>query len=170
MWTLSEYKEAAIAYITGFIVKKMKQRITCMPCSEALTSEDSVHQFVTLKDRGGLQKPSPSITEVCQATERCFLWLLKSNEGKTPRGKGTTASIVTQVLSDCSEKNLFPQLHSHMFDMCVEANHVHVLVKMASAWYCKIRLNHIARRETEKIKEGKVGFAFNEGHFCVRCA
>ena len=153
---LSEYKEAAISYITGFIVKKMKQRVTCMPCSEALTSEDSVHPFVTLKNRGGLQKPSPGVIAVCQATERCFQWLLKSNGGKAPRGKGTTASIVTQVLSDSSEKNLFPQLHSHMFDMCVEANHVHVLVKMASAWYCKIRLNHIARRETEKMKEGKV--------------
>lgn len=153
---LSEYKEAAISYITGFIVKKMKEKVTCMPCSQALTSDDFVHQFITLKDRGGLQKPSPGITAVCQATERCFPRLLKTNEGRVPQGRGTTAAIVTQVLSDCSEKNLFPQLHSHMFDTCVEANHVHVLVKMASAWYCKVRLNHIARRETDKIKEGKV--------------
>ena len=143
---LSEYKEAAISYITGFIVKKkMKQKVTCMPCSEALTSSHSVHSFVALKNRGGLQKPSPGITAVCQATERRFQRLLKTNEGKVPQGRGLTAAIVTQVLSDCSEKNLFPQLHSHMFDMCVEANHVHVLVKMASSWYCKIRLNHIAR-------------------------
>lgn len=39
---------------------------------------------------------------------------------------------------------------------CVEANHVHVLVKMACVWYCQIRLNHIARRETDKIKDCKV--------------
>lgn len=154
--SLSEYKEAAIAYITGFIVKKMKQKITCLPCSQALMSDDLVHQFLTLKDRGGLQKPSPGITAVCQATERCFQRLLRNNEGKAPRGRGTTAAIVTQVLSDCSDKNLFPQLHDHMFDMCVEANHVHVLVKMASAWYCKIRLNHIAKQQTDKLKEGKV--------------
>lgn len=153
---LSEYKEAAISYITGFIVKKMKQKVTCMPCSQALTSDDLVHRFVTLKDRGGLQKPSTGITVVCQATERCFQRLLKTNGGKVPQGRGTRAAIVSQVLPDCSEKNLFPQLHSHMFDMCVEANHVHVLVRMASAWYCKIRLNHIARQETDKIKEGKV--------------
>ena len=153
---LSEYKEAAISYIAGFIVKKIEQKVTCMPCSHALTSADSVHPFVTLKNRGGLQKPSPGITSVCQVTERCFQRLLNANEGKAPQGRGTTAAIVHQVLSECSEKNLFPQLHNHMFDMCVEANHVHVLVKMASALYCKVRLNHIARRQTDKIKEGKV--------------
>ncbi|ROJ36312.1 hypothetical protein DPX16_0128 [Anabarilius grahami] len=134
----------------------MKEKVTCLPCSQALTSDDLVHRFITLKDRGGLQKPSPGITAVCQATERCFQGLLKTNGGRAPHGSGTSAAIVTQVLSDCSEKNLFPQLHNHMFDMCVEANHVHVLVKIASAWYCKVRLNHIARRETDKIKEGKV--------------
>lgn len=153
---LSEYKEAAISYIAGFIVKKIEQKVICMPCSHALTLDDSVHPFVTLKNRGGLQKPSPGIASVCQVTERCFQRLLNANEGKAPQGRGTTAAIVHQVLSECSEKNLFPQLHNHMFDMCVEANHVHVLVKMASALYCKVRLNHIARRQTDKIKEGKV--------------
>ncbi|KAI4802042.1 hypothetical protein KUCAC02_019901 [Chaenocephalus aceratus] len=53
---LSEYKEAAISYIAGFIVKQIEQKVTCMPCSHALTSADSVHPFVTLKNRGGLQK------------------------------------------------------------------------------------------------------------------
>lgn len=134
----------------------MKQKVACLPCSLALTTDDSVHHFLSLKDRGGLQKSSPCIKAVCQATEKCFQRLLKANEGKAPQGRGTTAAIVTQVLSDCSEKNLFPQLHSHMFDMCAEANHVHVLVKMASVWYCKIRLNHIAKQESGKIKDGKV--------------
>ncbi|KAJ4920938.1 hypothetical protein JOQ06_016533 [Pogonophryne albipinna] len=114
---LSEYKEAAISYIAGFIVKKIEQKVTCMPCSHALTSADSVHPFVTLKNRGGLQKPSPGIASVCQVTERCFQRLLNANEGKAPQGRGTTAAIVHQVLSECSEKNLFPQLHNHMFDM-----------------------------------------------------
>ncbi|KAL2085045.1 hypothetical protein ACEWY4_020563 [Coilia grayii] len=153
---LSEYKEAAISYIAGFIVKKMQDKITCMSCAQALTTADVVHGFLTLKNRGGLQNPSVGIIAICQATERRFQQLLNSNEGKPPPGRGTTTAITMQVLSDCSEKNLFPELHSHMFDMCVEANHVHVLVKMASLWYSKIRLNHIARRETEKLRNGKV--------------
>ena len=33
---LSEYKEAAISYITGFIVQKIKQKVTFTPCSQVL--------------------------------------------------------------------------------------------------------------------------------------
>ena len=61
---LSEYKEAVISYITAFIVKKMKQKVTCMPCSLALTS-DSAHPFLEWKIRGGLHKPSAGIIAVC---------------------------------------------------------------------------------------------------------
>ena len=96
--SLSEYKEAAIAYIAGFIVKKMKQKVTCMPCSQALNTDDVVHGFIALKNRGGLQKPSPGMIAICHATEKRFQRLLNANEGKPPRGKGTTATIVTQVL------------------------------------------------------------------------
>ena len=133
---LSEYKEAVISYITAFIVKKMKQKVTCMPCSLALTS-DSAHPFLELKNRGGLQKPSAGIIAVCQATEKCFQRLLKTNGGKAPQGRGTTMQIVSQVLADCLGKNLFPNLYNHVFDMCVEANHVYVLTRMVSAWYYK---------------------------------
>ncbi|KAJ8380408.1 hypothetical protein SKAU_G00011860 [Synaphobranchus kaupii] len=149
---LSEYKDAAINYIAGFVVKKLREKVTCMPCSQALTSMEGTHSFLALKDRGGLQKPSKDMVAVCQATERCFQRLLRRNGGKPPQGSGVTLAVVTQVLADCAEKNLFPGLHNHMFDTCVEANHVHILVKMASSWFCKVRLNHLARRATEKFK------------------
>ncbi|KAJ8334003.1 hypothetical protein SKAU_G00413220 [Synaphobranchus kaupii] len=149
---LSEYKDAAINYIAGFVVKKLREKVTCMPCSQALTSMEGTHSFLALKDRGGLQKPSKGMVAVCQATERCFQRLLRRNGGKPPQGSGVTLAVVIQVLADCAEKNLFPGLHNHMFDTCVEANHVHILVKMASSWFCKVRLNHLARRATEKFK------------------
>ncbi|KAA8578776.1 hypothetical protein FQN60_016066 [Etheostoma spectabile] len=92
--SLSEYKEAVISYITGFIVKKMKQKVTSMPCSLALTS-DSAHPFLELKNRGGIQKPSAGIIAICQATEKCFQRLLKTNGGKAPQGRGTIMQIVS---------------------------------------------------------------------------
>lgn len=64
--------------------------------------------------------------------------------------------LLSRFFKNHVKKNLFSQLQSHMFDMCAEANHIHVLVKMASTWYCKIRLNHIAKLETEKVKAGQV--------------
>ncbi len=52
---MSEYKEVAVSYLTGFIVKKMKEKLTCIPCLQALTSDQSVHQFMAFKNKGGLQ-------------------------------------------------------------------------------------------------------------------
>lgn len=49
--SLSEYKEAAISYITGFVVRKMKEKITCLPCSQALPTDGAAHDFIHLKDR-----------------------------------------------------------------------------------------------------------------------
>lgn len=122
-----------------------------MPCSLALSSDSSMHAFIALKNRGGLQNPSTNIVEVCKASERCFQRLLTTSGGKLPQGKGVTAAITIQVLSDCADKNIFSELHNHMFETSVEDNHVHTLVKMAASMYCKIRLHHLARRETEKV-------------------
>lgn len=82
--TLSEYKEAVISYITGFVVKKMKEKITCLPCSQALTTDGAAHSFILLKDRGGLQKPSPGMVSVCLTTEKCIQRTIKKMEVSFP--------------------------------------------------------------------------------------
>ncbi|KAJ4948187.1 hypothetical protein JOQ06_019724 [Pogonophryne albipinna] len=159
---VSEYKEAAINYIAGFVVKKIKQKHNCMPCAEALTSETTVHPFVLLKTRGGLQKPSPGIIAVCMESERCFQRILRTTSGKLPQGHGLTSAITNQVLMYSADKVLFPELHFHTFETTVEDNHVHVLVKMASFIYCKVRMHHLARRETEKMTKDIVRHQFTK--------
>ncbi|CAL9688353.1 unnamed protein product [Knipowitschia caucasica] len=149
--SISEYKDAVINYIAGFVVRKIKEKHLCTPCSDALTSDNSVHPFVLLKNRGGLQKPSEGIISVCKEAERCFQRILRSTSGKIPQGCGLSAAIGKEVLSYTMGKNLFPGLHSHMFDTTVEENHMHLLVKMATSVYCNIRLHHLAKRQTEKI-------------------
>jgi len=159
---VSEYKEAAINYIAGFVVKKIKQKHNCMPCAEALTSETTVHPFVLLKTRGGLQRPSPGIIAVCMESERCFQRILRTTSGKLPQGHGLTSAITNQVLMYSADKVLFPELHFHMFETTVEDNHVHVLVKMASSIYCKVRMHHLARLETEKMTKDIVRHQFTK--------
>lgn len=41
--SLSEYKEPVINYIMGFIVKKMKDKITCLPYTNTLISDGAAH-------------------------------------------------------------------------------------------------------------------------------
>jgi hypothetical protein len=148
----------AINYIAGFVVKKLKERHTCMHCAEALSSS-TVHPFILLKNRGGLSKPSDGIVAVCRESERCFQRILRTTSGKLPQGHGITAAIVIQVLEYSAGKTLFPDLHNHMFETTVEDNHVHLLVKMASSLYCKIRMNHLS---TESLHKDSVRHKFTK--------
>jgi len=123
---VSEYKEAAINYIAGFVVKIMKRKVNCMVCTEALTAPNGkVHNFVALKDRGRLQKASPNVITVCLETEKCFQRLLKTSNGKLPQGGGISQAVASSVLSNCAGLKLFPELHEHQFDTAVDDNHVH---------------------------------------------
>ncbi|KAL2096821.1 hypothetical protein ACEWY4_006028 [Coilia grayii] len=154
---LSEFKEAAVNYIAGFVVKRIGEKISCLACSQALTADDATtHPFITLKSRGGLQRPSRGIVHICSSTEQVIQRRIRMNGGQLPRGCGITKDIVAQVLAETEGKTLFPQLNDHMFETCVEANHVHVLVKMTSSLFCKVRFNHFAKRESEMSKKGKI--------------
>ncbi|ROL53459.1 DNA transposase THAP9 [Anabarilius grahami] len=94
--------KAAISYITGFVVKKMKEKITCLPCSQALTTDGAAHDFIHLKDRGGLQKPSPGMLSVCLTTEKYIQKRITSG-GQLPCGRGITLAISSEVIADCAE-------------------------------------------------------------------
>ncbi|KAK7879527.1 hypothetical protein WMY93_033764 [Mugilogobius chulae] len=159
---VSEYKEAAINSIAGFVVKKIKEKHLCLTCSDAITSNTPIHPFILLKNRGGLQKPSEGIVAVCREAERCFQRILKATSGKLPQGHGLSAAIGNEVLRYSEDKTLFPELHSHMFDTTVEDNHVHLMVKMAASFYFTIRLHHLAKRETEKLTKQLVRHKFTK--------
>lgn len=65
---LSEFKQAAIAYIAGYVVRMVKKKITRTDCQYASTdvsdrcAPNSVSErFMSIKDRGGLVKPSKSV-------------------------------------------------------------------------------------------------------------
>ena len=154
--SVSEFKQEAIGYIAGFVVKQIKEKHNCMTCSDALTSDTTEHRLVLLKDRGGLQKASKGIVAVCLETERCFQRILCQNSGKLPKGKGITSQVVHAVLERSADETWFPELNDHMFETTLEDNHVHSLVKMAASIYCKIKMHHLARRETEKIQQAPV--------------
>ena len=54
---VSEYKEAVISYIAGFVAKKAVNKIGCPSCVAALTT-DHLTAFVAWKSNGGLTIPS----------------------------------------------------------------------------------------------------------------
>ena len=69
---ISEYKEAVISYIAGFVAKAVAKKTPCHKCCHVLGSPDTTasSQILLLKDCGNLYKPSQSVTTVCKETEK----------------------------------------------------------------------------------------------------
>lgn len=59
-----------VAYIAGFVVKKLKKNILCLVCAAELESESSGSQLLDRKNRGGLVKASNSVIQICRIGER----------------------------------------------------------------------------------------------------
>jgi hypothetical protein len=69
---VSEFKNAAISYIAGYVAQMVQKKTTCCVCHEAVGSREHRCEsaFLTLKDRGNLFKPAASVISVC--TEKCY--------------------------------------------------------------------------------------------------
>lgn len=71
---LTPFLEEVTSYIAGFVVKKIKNKITCDICHPFLI-DSSNHNFklINQKDRNNaLIKPSHDVVEICNEAERTF--------------------------------------------------------------------------------------------------
>ena len=87
---MSEYKEAAISYISGYVARMAEKQLICMHCCQALGSKfhAATSKFLAFKDRGGLFKPTQSVIKVCEETEKCVIRMLASAGGNLPQCTG----------------------------------------------------------------------------------
>ena len=155
---LSDFKKASISYIAGYVARKVEMQTLCSDCSSALGSTTSkpTTKFLKLKDRGNLYKPTQSVIDICEETEKCFKRLLVATSGNLPHGKGIVDAVAVSVLGACNNSSLFKELEYHMFDTTVEENHIHTLIKSIIKCYCKVRLYHLGREATENLCGDKI--------------
>ena len=89
----------------------------CTLCKDALHSHDqTVHDFITLVDRGSLVWPSESVVKVCVSTEKVMVGLLKLSKKAHPKGDRVHQTVATSVLENTADMNLFETLQAHQFD------------------------------------------------------
>ena len=160
---LSEFKEAAISYIAGYVVKMMRKKIKCLKCLEALVSDKIVSQndFIKYKNKAGLVMPSFSIVSVCLCTEKFLQRELNMSKDGLLDNK-TVASISCSTLLHCETKNLFSSLNSHLFDTVPTSNHVVLITKCCIQSYLKIRMYYLGKIFTEKLTGPKVRQKFTK--------
>ncbi|CAB4041035.1 THAP domain-containing 9, partial, partial [Paramuricea clavata] len=152
---LSEYKEAAISYIAGYVVRMVEKKIHCPQCIAALTTnkENIPDLFVTWKTNGGLRLPSLGLIKICEETEKCIMRMLNVNGGGLPHSTGLSNAIASTVLSVCVERRVFSTLDEHMFDSAPGNNHTLSLIKCCSQSYVTIRMHHLSKLRNARMHD-----------------
>ena len=161
---LSEYKEAAISYIAGYVVRMVEKKIHCSQCIAALTTtkECIPDLFVTWKSNGGLRLPSDGLLKVCKETEKCVMRMLNVNKGGLPHSAGLSGAIANTVLQACVESGVFGELDEHMFDTTAVNNHVFSLIKCCCQCYVTIRMHHLSKSRNAKMHEKVIRKQFSK--------
>lgn len=150
---LSEFCNNIVTYIAGFVAKRLNSRTTCRTClqfasvaSNAFDDIDSI--FIKLKDRGGLIHPSRDVVRVCQLTEMEVRRVSQESLQNLNR-----TLVIKQVLRRCVQEEVFHDLRSVINeDHPPLSDHALTLMKSAAELYWKVRVHHIARQATLKMK------------------
>jgi len=65
--------------------------------------------------------------------------------------QGIPAAIATAVLGDLNLRTVFNELDGHMTDSAADENHVYSLIKTIVKYYCKVRLHHLGKENTQDM-------------------
>lgn len=152
---LSIYRESAVGYISGYVIRMVMKKIKCPDCQVALyvkavDGSQPSHGLILQKDQGGLIKPSPSVIDTCLQSEKIFQKLLYVNKNRIPQGEGLPAAIAHVVLQNIGNK-VFGSLGEHMLDTQPENNHIFALIKAVTRAYIKIRMHHLVKEHNAQI-------------------
>ena len=154
---LSIYRESAVGYIAGFVVRMVNRTVSCPEFQNALyvkaiEGSQPSHGLILQKDNGGLIKPSSGVVNICINTEKLIQNMLFLNGQRLPQGEGLPGALALAVLQKTGGQ-VFNNLDGHMLDTDPENNHVFALIKAVTRAYCKIRMHHFVGQHNARIKE-----------------
>ena len=118
----SENKKNILAYIGGYIVKKLQRTIDCNSCYNAMLSSNKSYFNLSLiqqKDRGGLIYPSNDVVTILSVAERVFKYYVVGADNLNPSissCKNLQLKLISTVLLELSDKLIFSELFRHDID------------------------------------------------------
>lgn len=139
-------------YISGFIVRKILKKISCIECIEKLLRKKSDHdycsnnpafKFLNMKDRGGLIHPSHDVFKVVQRTN-------DEMKIRTKHFTNLSEPMLASKISNAVTRRCIGQVFQ-TGTVCSEENfgesHEIILVKLISEFFIKIRFHALARNK-----------------------
>jgi hypothetical protein len=165
---LSEFQEAIIGYIAGFIIRKIRKTISYATCFEALTEDCSVmdHAFgaanvnpslrlIAKKQRGGLFVPSGPVIALIRDSEKAFRLLVSGEKNdKIPNDKLLKLKVF-QTVTRYSKEVSFERLSGHDLENCNPGEDLHSvqLKKKICELYLEVRLITYGKKFSTEIMQ-----------------
>lgn len=137
--TLSQYVEDVVAYIAGFVVRKVKLVVKCEECLQIIESDVVTSRLTLKKSHGYMSNASQFVIVVCKLGEQ-YLRFHKELFSK----RSTTyvqKYIILKVLNNLPA-NLVEPFSNHLFDEEPLSNHFISLIKIILEFFFKVRLHH----------------------------
>lgn len=138
----SEYKDEVIAYIAGYVTKKLIKILHCAECVDAVIakSTEKTYNLINIKSRGFLLSPSKDVLNICKKVENAIRIYLKINK---VLNKFNMNYFVCDIMEKIIDENIFINLKNHINDQSFYCNHVNNLVRCIIEIYNKVRLCHV---------------------------
>ncbi|CAH0718939.1 unnamed protein product, partial [Brenthis ino] len=157
---VNETTKQCVGYITGFVIRSIRNKITCIDClsacesipSDAISDRRNGIALIIQKNRGGLIIPSQSVVSIYLLVESLFRQACKKTNGKPPVEKKFPAVLAAKVMKELLPKSntLFPELRVHFLEtMMFETlnSHYDVLIKQIIFKFPKPALRNLVRCE-----------------------
>ena len=155
-----------VCYISGFVVKRALDCISCGTCQEALVSVvepddlSQLYHLLRLKDRGGLVTPSAGVVKVCLTAEeelRRRSVIQDSAQGAVKRR--WLQSAVLQRIGGDDVLHLGRHVLGSQYGL---DNHHTDLIRLLVGVYHKVRLHHQARLHTARLQKNSLRQRLNK--------
>ena len=162
---MSPYIGSIIAYIGGYIVDKIEEKLSCSVCFEALLlrDDDILEYDDASKNRGGLTFPSNDVVRILKTCEQVFRCNVSGNDFSNPEVKikhNLKLKLRNKAMRDLPG-NIFTCLDEHDFSNefgMAEDLHSTQLTKKIIDYYFRIRLLRYGQYVSQiKLKKGKEG-------------
>lgn len=132
----SLFVDNIVAYISGFVVRKLLKHTVCPDCRLLLIEDPKLvssldRTFINLKNNGGLISPSPDFVAIIKSAE-CFF-------RSAPLKEKTHNHLTPKVMISIMDSRFARKPHF------ASSEHLISLIRSAVIAYCKLRAFHLSK-------------------------
>lgn len=151
-WDLTLYAEDIVGYISGFIIRKLKNCVSCPKCLTLLESDISTSHLQKRKTYGKLVKASDLVISICKSGEKFFRFFLKTENIFNKKIDNLIQLLTTHTMTNMSHSILTDNFDDHFYDGDVMNGHASLLSKLILKHYFKLRLHHETNKRLDQSK------------------